>query len=109
MSHNLERGKGDGAREGFEHEPGAAYSLETVAELTGLSRRSILVYTKSGLVRAEERSEGDYVFDEEAVYTIRKIEILREAHGVNLAGIRMILDLMDELRALEREMRFFRG
>jgi DNA-binding transcriptional MerR regulator len=45
-------------------------------------------------------------FDEQAIYMLRKIEFLRTAHGVNLAGIKIIFDLMHELRQMESEMRF---
>ncbi|HEV8543780.1 MAG TPA: chaperone modulator CbpM [Verrucomicrobiae bacterium] len=93
----------------FDPQPGSLYSLETVIHLTGASRRSILIYCKSGLIRpAADPKEEPLAFDEEAIYHIRRIEFLRTAHGINLAGIRMIFDLMNELRRLQHEMRFFR-
>ena len=93
-----------------EHEPNLRYTLESVVHLTGVSRRSILVYCRSGLVRPleDEASGGAMSFDDEAIYAIRRIEHLRSTHGVNLAGVRMIFDLMNELRRLEEEMRFLR-
>ncbi len=98
------------SREGMESEPqpGMVYSLEAVVSLTGVSRRSILVYCKSGLIQPSFRGEDELSFDEEAIYRIRRVEHLRTVHGVNLAGIRMIFELTNELRRLESEMRFFR-
>ena len=93
----------------FDPEPGVQYTLESVAHLTGVSRRSILIYCKSGLVHARVDDEiGAMSFDDEAIYTIRRIEYLRGIHGINLAGVQMIFDLMRELRRLEEEMRFLR-
>src|SRR5262245_17437239 len=90
--------------------PGVFYSLDAVVHLTGVSRRTILVYCKSGLVRtAGDAQQGEFSFDDEAIYRIRRVEHLRTVHGVNLAGIRMIFDLMNELRRLEDEMRFLRS
>jgi len=90
--------------------PGVFYSLDAVVHLTGVSRRSILVYCKSGLVRASgDPHQGEFSFDDEAIYRIRRVEDLRLVHGINLAGIRMIFDLMNELKRLENEMRFHRS
>lgn len=92
-----------------EPQPGVFYSLEGVVHLTGVSRRSILVYCKSGLIRVREDSTvGAMAFDDEAIYAIRRIEYLRSERGINLDGIRMIFDLMREVRRLQDEMRFLR-
>ena len=44
-----------------------------------------------------------------AVPRLRMIMRLRRDTGVNLAGIGMILDLLDRLRALERENQWLRA
>ena len=91
-------------------QPGVLYSLDGVVHLTGISRRSVLLYCKSGLVRASEDPEiGAMAFDDEAIYAIRRIEYLRSERGINLDGIRMIFELMHEVRRLENEMRFLRS
>src|SRR5262245_32937044 len=94
------------------HEPqlGALYSLDAVVHLTGASRRSILVYCKSGLVQSLAKTDaGPMAFDDEAIYSIRRIEYLRTVRGINLEGIRMIFELWGQLRKLEDEMRFLRS
>lgn len=93
-----------------EPHPGTLYSLEGVVHLTGASRRSILVYCKSGLVRPKGDLENDpLAFDDEAVYTIRRIEHLRSERGINLEGVRLILELLTEVQRLKNEIRFFRS
>jgi DNA-binding transcriptional MerR regulator len=100
---------GGGPVEVHDPQPGVLYNLEGVVHLTGVSRRSILIYCKSGLVRIREDSEsGAMAFDDEAIYTIRQIEYLRSERGINLDGIRMIFDLLREVRRLQEEMRFHR-
>lgn len=92
-----------------EPQPGVLYGLEGAVHLTGASRRSVLVYCKSGLVRPQGDSESDpLAFDDEAIYTIRRIEHLRVERGVNLEGIRMIMDLWNEVQRLKNEVRFLR-
>jgi DNA-binding transcriptional MerR regulator len=91
-------------------QPGVFYSLEAVVHLTGVSRRSVLLYCKSGLVRAQQDPDvGSLAFDDEAIYTIRRVEYLRSHRGINLDGIRMIFELVNEVRRLEHEMRFLRS
>lgn len=92
-----------------EPQPGVVYSLEGVMHLTGASRRSVLVYCRAGLVRPRGDGEKEpMVFDDEAVYTIRRIEFLRTERGINLEGVRMIFELNRELRRLQEELRFLR-
>jgi DNA-binding transcriptional MerR regulator len=98
------------AMELHEPQPGLLYTLDGVVHLTGVSRRSVLLYCKSGLVRAQQDPEiGALAFDDEAIYNIRRVEYLRSERGINLDGIRMILDLLNEVRRLEHEMRFLRS
>src|SRR5688572_21440919 len=93
-----------------EPQPGVIYSLDVVVHLTGVSRRNILVYCRSGLVRSSgDPQAGEFTFDDEAIYRIRRVEQLRTAHGINLTGIRMIFSLMHELERLQNEMRFLRS
>jgi DNA-binding transcriptional MerR regulator len=47
-------------------------------------------------------------FTEEAIYTLRRIEYLRTVHGFDLAWIRILFDLLDEVERLRAELRFLR-
>jgi len=49
------------------------------------------------------RQEGERVFDASVVSRLRTIGRLRRTLGINLAGISVILDLVDKIRALQRE------
>lgn len=91
----------------IEPQPGIIYTLEAVVHLTGVSRHDILVYCRSGLVEPID-SEHGLSFDEESIYNIRRIEELRSIHGINLNGVRMIFELLHEVRRLREEMRFLR-
>jgi DNA-binding transcriptional MerR regulator len=87
----------------------ACYSLDSVENLTGVSRQEILIYCRSGLVSPFGSVESeDLTFNDEGVYRIRRIEYLRAQQGINLAGIRMIFELTNEVRRLENEIRFHR-
>ncbi len=79
----------------------SAYTLEVVAQLTGVSSQTILHYQEQGLIHPAKR--GD--FDDEALHTLRRIEHLRAACETNLTGLKLILDLMNQVEHLKSQLR----
>ncbi len=86
----------------YDPEEHSTYSLEIVARITGVSSQAILHYQEHGLIRPIEET-GD--FDDEAVHTLRQIEHLRQTCEANLSGLKLILNLMDEVDRLKGELR----
>jgi hypothetical protein len=98
------------AVQSFEPDPVAVYSIETTAQLAGVSRRSILVYCKHGLIAPTvDPTLWGYWFTADAIRTLRRIESLRHTCGDDLPGIAMILDLMNEVQVLRAQLRAFSG
>jgi DNA-binding transcriptional MerR regulator len=98
------------AMELFQPNPNVLYSLDATAHLAGVPRRSILVYCRAGLVRpVVQPPYGVMQFTEEAIYTVRRIENLRTVHGLDLAWIKTLFDLLDEVDRLRAEVRFLRN
>jgi len=98
------------ALELFQPNPNVLYSLDATAHLAGVPRRSILLYCRAGLVRPVfQPPHGVMVFTEEAIYTVRRIETMRAAHGIDVALIKDMFDLMDEVERLRAEVRFYRN
>ena len=98
------------ALELFQPKPNVLYTLDTVAHLAGVPRRSILIYCRAGLVRpVAQPPYGVMVFTEEAVYAVRRIERLRTGHGLELAWLKAMFDLLDEVEHLRAEVRFLRN
>jgi DNA-binding transcriptional MerR regulator len=93
----------------FEPDPDAVYSIEITEQLTQIPRRTIAIYVKHRLVSPLVEQSGAMFFDEEAVRMLRRIEQLRTSYGVNLPGIKMIVQLLDELEQRQMELRFRRG
>lgn len=87
----------------------AVYTLEAVADLVGVSRRTILLYCKHGLAEpfTSPESEGWY-FNDQALHTLRRIERLRMSSGANLSGLKLMLELMNEIEHLRASLRFRR-
>jgi hypothetical protein len=93
----------------FEPPPDAAYSIEATAHLVDVPRRTILVYCKHGLVSpTHHNADSGYYFDREAIRALRRINTLRSVCGDDLSGIKIILDLTNELERLHSEVRSLR-
>lgn len=97
------------ALELFQPNPNIFYSLDAAAHLAGVSRRSVLVYCRTGLVSPVlQPPYGIMEFTEESIYTLRRIEHLRTVHGLDVALIKTLLGLLDEVARLRAEVRFLR-
>jgi DNA-binding transcriptional MerR regulator len=98
------------AMELFQPKPNVLYGLDAAAHLAGVSRRSILIYCRDGLIQPVVHPPyGVMEFTEEAIYTIRRIEYLRTVHGLDLTWLKTMFDLLDEVERLRAELRFLRN
>ena len=77
--------------------PQAAYTLDILAEITGVSTQTIVQYQEHGLIRPE--------LDDETLRALRRIEHLRESCEMNLAGLKLLTDLLNEVEQLREELR----
>jgi DNA-binding transcriptional MerR regulator len=67
-------------------------------------------YCQLGLFgEARARPEAELVFDDDALYELRRFEHYRRHHGVNRQTLRLICDLWRDVERLEAELRFLRG
>lgn len=73
------------------------YTLDILAEITGVSTQTILHYQEQGLIREE--------FDDETVRSLRRIEHLRESCEIDTKALKLLTQLMDEVEQLREELR----
>ena len=91
----------------FEPDPDVVYTIEAAERLTHVPRRMIAVYCRYGFISPVGAPEfGGYYFSFEGIRTLRRIEYLRSVCGINLTGIKLIQQLMDEVERLRTEARF---
>lgn len=82
------------------------YGISVAAELSGIPVQSLRLYESHGLLTPTRSEGGTRRYSADDLARLRRISQL-VAHGVNLAGIRRILDLEDdnaELLAANRRM-----
>jgi MerR family transcriptional regulator/heat shock protein HspR len=76
------------------------YHITAVARLLNLSTRTILKYERLGLIQCESVVEGwvrHRCYTPDTLVRLRRIKWLTTDLGVNLAGVEVILQLLDRL------------
>lgn len=87
----------------------APYSLEMASRLTGVHSDLLRHYCRIGLLgAARTRQDAALVFDDHALYEVRRIEHIRRHEGVNLRALTLVCNLLRELEQLRTELRFHR-
>lgn len=74
------------------------YTLDVFARISGVDRKTIIHYQQQGFIHP--LPDCDDRFDDEALRTLRRIVHLRNTCGVNETGLRLILELLDEVERL---------
>ena len=88
----------------------ATYSLEAAARLAGVHPEMLRYYCRLGLFgEARARPEAELIFDDDALFELRRFEHYRRHHGVNRKTLRLICGLWREVERLQTELRFLRG
>jgi len=98
------------ALELFQPQPGVFYGLDETTELAGVSRRTLLIYCRAGLVQpVYQPPHGAMGFPDEAILAMRRLERLRVEHGLDVPALQLMASLLEELEHLRAELRFWRG
>ena len=78
------------------------YMIGVVANLTQMHAQTIRLYERLGLV-TPLRKNKNRLYSESDVERLRQIRRLTQEMGVNLAGVEVILELLDRLDRLQTE------
>ena len=88
----------------------STYSLEAAAELAGVHPDMLRYYCRLGLFgEARAHPDAEPVFDDDALYELRRFEHYRLKQGVNRKTLRLICGLWREVECLQAELRFLRS
>lgn len=97
----------DGERAGTPGEPGpaarAVYVISVAAELGGVHPQTLRMYERKGLLDPSRTVGGSRRFSELDLARLRRIQELTAA-GLNLEGVRRVLDLEAEVARLRAEV-----
>jgi MerR family transcriptional regulator, heat shock protein HspR len=81
----------------------AVYVISVAAELAGMHPQTLRIYERKGLVDPARTAGGNRRYSDEDLNRLRRIAELTEL-GLNLAGVKMVLGLENELARLRHEL-----
>src|SRR5436190_22339112 len=81
----------------------AVYVIAVAAELAGVHPQTLRIYERKGLLEPARTGGGSRRYSEEDLDLLRRIQQLTEA-GLNLAGVKMVLELEAETDRLRAEL-----
>jgi MerR family transcriptional regulator, heat shock protein HspR len=81
----------------------AVYVISVAAELTGVHPQTLRVYERKGLVDPSRTEGGSRRFSELDLDRLRHIQSLTNA-GLNLEGVRRVMELEAEVARLRQEL-----
>ncbi len=84
------------------HEP--VYLISVAARLCELHPQTLRMYERLGLVRPARVSRKNRMYSEADIERLRQIQRLTQDMGVNLAGVEVILDLLDKMQKMQDHM-----
>ncbi len=84
--------------------PGRSMPVEWVSETYAVSRRTLALLVREGLVEMEHKESGT-ALSPEMIERVRMIMALRKDLGVNMAGIEIILRLRHQLLWYRKRVR----
>ena len=80
----------------------AVYIISVAAELAGVHPQTLRIYERKGLVRPQRTSGNTRRYSDRDIEMLRQIQDLTQDRGINLAGVKMIIEMQAELEALRR-------
>lgn len=83
----------------------AVYVISVAAELTGVHPQTLRIYERKGLLRPKRTSGNSRRYSERDIERLRMIQELTQAEGVNLAGVKRIMQMQRELDRLRDKIR----
>ena len=84
------------------------YMIGIASELIGVHPQTLRMYEQKGLLRPRKSIKNTRLYSQEDVDLGRYIQRLTQELGMNLAGVKMVLDLERQVAELERENRAWR-
>jgi MerR family transcriptional regulator/heat shock protein HspR len=80
------------------------FVISVAAQLAGLHPQTLRTYDKLGLVSPGRTPGGGRRYSSRDIAQVREVQRLSQEQGVNLAGIKRILDLENHVAALRQRL-----
>lgn len=86
-------------------EESRTFLISVAAELAGMHAQTLRTYDRLGLVSPQRTPGGGRRYSEHDVNLLREVQRLSQDEGVNLAGIKRIIELTNQVDALQSRLK----
>jgi MerR family transcriptional regulator/heat shock protein HspR len=86
-------------------EEARTFLISVAAELAGMHAQTLRTYDRLGLVIPRRTSGGGRRYSQHDVDLLREVQRLSQDEGVNLAGIKRIIELTNQVEALQSRLK----
>jgi len=80
------------------------FMISVAAELAEMHPQTLRMYERRGLIRPRRSSKSTRLYSMEDVEKLRRIQQLVAECGLNLAGVERVLEMEEQLAALQRRL-----
>ncbi len=87
-----------------DRESARTFLISVAAELAGMHAQTLRTYDRLGLVIPQRSSGGGRRYSQRDVDLLREVQRLSQDEGVNLAGIKRIIELTNQVEALQSRL-----
>lgn len=93
----------DNASRGDREAKHEVFVISVAAEITGMHAQTLRTYDRMGLVSPQRTQGGGRRYSRQDIEALLEIQRLSHEEGVNLAGIKTIIEQQQRIAELERE------
>ena len=80
------------------------YLISVAARMCGMHPQTLRLYERLGLIQPHRVGNSKRLYSEADIARLRRIQRLTQQMGVNLAGVEIILRLLERIEQMNREM-----
>ncbi len=95
------------ARRGRKTRGKAGYTISAVAEIYNIHPQTLRLYEREGLLKPSRSDGNTRLYTKEDMECLEAVLKLTRELGVNLAGIEIILNMRERMKAMQEEMQAF--
>jgi MerR family transcriptional regulator/heat shock protein HspR len=88
----------------FDDKMRPVFMISVAAELAEMHPQTLRMYERRGLIRPQRSSKSTRLYSLDDVERLRRIQQLVGECGLNLAGVERVLDMEQQLAALQRRL-----
>ncbi len=79
------------------------YVISIASEMLGIKTYTLRYYERIGIIKPSRSSGNIRLYSESDINLLRRVRTLIDEMGVNMAGVEVILNMLQRMQALQKE------